>query len=89
MVDSNWESSKATVSIGDLVRVQVTERKPFGLLVAFDGHAGVIERIGLTKDGYSLDEFEVGSTTDATVIGFRDWSKQIELRLPTRVVTNG
>ena len=83
--DQSWKSTKLKLNIGDSVEIQVTDLKPFGLLVVIDGCvAGVIERIGMVKAGYSLAHFEVGATARAIVIGFRDWSNQVELRLPER-----
>lgn len=88
MDNSEWNAIKTQFDVGDLVTVQVVEQKPFGLLVMIDQDiAGIIERIGLFNNGYeSLDEFPTGCSIEANVIGFRDWSKQIELQVPTRIL---
>ncbi len=86
MDSSAWNVVKTQFDKGDSVTVRVVHQKPFGLLVMIDeGIAGVIERIGLFNNGYeTLDEFPVGCWSKASVIGFRDWSKQVELQVPAR-----
>ena len=87
MNSTTWDTTKARFNSGDTVVAQIVEKKPFGLLVMIDHDVpGVIERIGLFDNGYeSLDEFTVGSTVEANIIGFRDWSEQVELQLPERI----
>ena len=81
--DQDWKSTKSKLRIGDFLEVRILYCMPFGLLVVVDGNAaGVIERIGMEKDGYLLDQFEVGATIRACVIGFRDYCHPVELRLP-------
>ena len=85
VAEQDWELVKLNVTIGDPIAVQIAYIKPFGLLVACDSFSfGVIERIGMAKVGYSPEDFEVGNTVDAIVLGFREWSHQVELRLPPK-----
>lgn len=83
MTERDWETTKSILHIGDRVLVRITQRKPFGLLVVSEKFSwGVIERIGMEKSGYSLEDFDVGKVVNAVVVGFRDWSSQVELQLP-------
>jgi hypothetical protein len=89
--DSNQVNHEQGFAAGDEVTVRIAERQPFGLLVKVGELElnGVIERIGLVKAGYVFDRFEVGQSIQAVVVGLRDWSNQIELRLPSREGENG
>jgi hypothetical protein len=89
--DSNEVNPQLGFAAGDEVIVRITERKPFGLLVKVGDPElnGVIERIGLVKAGYLFDQFNVGQSIHAVVVGLRDWSNQLELRLPPLESENG
>jgi ribosomal protein S1 len=85
-IDANlWDQAKATIAIGDKVSCTVTGHYPFGVLVSLECLPlwGVIERIGMGKAGFRTPEEypPVGSVIEAAVLGFRDYSRQIELVL--------
>lgn len=90
MVDRSLDEVTTMFPIGSLVMVNVLDQKPFGLLVELErGIEGVVERIGLSKQGYSLEDFPVGSILRAEVLGIREWSKQVELGVSARALENG
>ena len=88
---SDWEITKARTEIGSAVDCVVVRHEPFGVFVSIENTnaTGLIERVRMNQDGYNTpnDYPQIGSHIRATVLGFRDWSKQIELAL-TRKVAN-
>lgn len=90
---SIWEETKTKISIGDTVACVVREHHPFGILVSLTDvpSGGVIERIGMEADGYHTpDEYPaIGSVINATVLGFRDHSRQVELVMPGKGTESG
>jgi hypothetical protein len=86
-----WDQTKALLAIGDTVSCIVKEHHPFGLLVSLEQAPldGVIERIGMAADGFQTpDEYPpIGSVINATVLGFRDYSRQIELAMLRKCIT--
>ncbi|MFO0898753.1 MAG: hypothetical protein U0836_15120 [Pirellulales bacterium] len=83
-----WEEAKASVKIGDRVPCVITHHYPFGVLVSVGGMPfwGVIERIGMERDGYHTpDEYPaIGSVINAIILGFRDIEQQVELVMPSK-----
>lgn len=86
--DDDWKKACTSLRRGDVVSCTVTGHHQFGMLVVLDDIPvwGVIERIGMGKAGYNTpdDYAPVGSRLNATVVGFRDLSRQIELALPPK-----
>jgi len=85
-----WENAKCSLAIGETVACVVTHHCPFGILVILEQIPdvwGVIERIGMENDGYRTPEEypPVGSELAATVVGFRDYSLQVELTMLKRM----
>ena len=80
-----WEQAKAMLAVGQSVQCRVVQHQPFGILVSVNDRSlsGVIERVRMERDGFRTpDDYPpVGSTVDAAILGFRDWSQQIELAL--------
>jgi len=86
MVDDkvDW---RAGIKLGDLVNCRVIRHMPFGFFVTIDeSQEGIVERIQMERQGYKTPEEypSVGSVIDGIVLGFRDWSHQIEVGLPTK-----
>ena len=89
---ADWERIKARSPIGHEVSAVVTAHRPFGVLVDVDGAWGVIERIVMGWDDHEVSAQDsddippayppVGEEIVANVVGFREHSRQIELRLP-------
>ena len=80
----DWNVIKDALPIGSSVDVVVTQRMPFGLIVAVEDSApGVLERIQMERLGYKTpDDYPtIGDTIKCKVLGFRDWSEQIEVGL--------
>jgi ribosomal protein S1 len=87
----DWVKVKKTMPIGTMVDAVITSHKPFGLLVSIDDSAcGVIERLRMERDGYQTpkDYPAVGERVRCEVLGFRDWSKQVEVSMPSKVLEN-
>jgi ribosomal protein S1 len=84
-----WEQVKRKMKIGDSISCIVTNHQPFGILVKVEEPPiwGVIERIGMSKQGFRTpDEYPpVGSIIFATLLGFREGSRQLELGLPRKI----
>ena len=90
MVDRSLDEIKIMLPIGSLVIAKVYEQKPFGILVELEPEVqGIVERIGMSKQGYSFEDFPVGSTLQAEVLGVRDWSMQVELRVIASALQDG
>jgi ribosomal protein S1 len=84
MNTSEWDALKASMPIGTKVRAKVVEQKVFGLFVETDSPAvGIIERIHMAKLGYAVPENypAIGQIINCEVLGFRDWSQQVELKI--------
>lgn len=85
---TTWEEAKALNAIGDTVACVIKEHRPFGILVSLGQlpFGGVIERIRMDADGYHTpDEYPaIGSVINATVLGYRDYSQQVELAMPRK-----
>ena len=82
----DWTSG---IKIGDIVTCEVVKHAPFGVFVCVSEKLdGIIERIQMERDGYKTpNEFPpVGSTVRGEVIGFREWSHQVEVALPPKSV---
>ena len=86
-----WENAKSNIPIGAKVNCVVVHHRPFGLFVTIENTTavGLIERVGMIRDGYSApaDYPPIGSRITATVLGFRDHSRQVELAMPRKGVT--
>ena len=82
---NKWNNAKAEIKVGTTVDCCIVQHAPFGVLVTLgtSGLIGIIERVRMHQDGFRTpDDFPpIGSQAKATVLGFRDWSKQIELAL--------
>lgn len=82
----SWDQVKALFAVGDTISCIVTDHCPFGVLVSLEQvpAAGVIERIRMHRDGFQTpDDYPpVGSVIKAIVLGFRDYSQQVELAMP-------
>ncbi len=79
---------RAGIKAGELVNCRVIRHVPFGFFVALDeSREGIVERIQMERDGYKTpDEYpSVGSAIEGIVLGFRDWSQQVEVGLPTKL----
>ena len=83
-----WESTKSDYLIGEKVDCVVIRHEPFGLFVTIGNTTaiGLIERVRMIQDGYNppADYPPIGSQITATVLGFRDYSQQIELAMPQK-----
>ncbi len=83
-----WETAKSNIGIGATLNCVVVRHEPFGLFVSVENTTavGLIERVRLVQDGYSTptDFPQIGSHIKATVLGFRDYSQQIELAIPRK-----
>lgn len=75
-----------------MVTCIVEHHRPFGMLVKIKGSTliGIIERIGMGHDGYRTPEDypPIQSEISALVIGFRDYCREVELRLPRKKAEN-
>lgn len=80
-----WEQVQKQFKVGDSIACVVTSHQPFGLLVEIEEPPiwGVIERIGMSKQGYVTPEEypPVGSKICGILLGFREKSRQLELKL--------
>ncbi len=78
---------QAGFAVGSVIKCKVIEHAPFGVLVAIGDKltSGIVERIRMEQDGFNTpDDYPpVGSTVNATVLGIREWSNQVELALLT------
>lgn len=83
-----WKSTKERLSAGDIVTCTVTHHEPFGMFVAIENESalGLIERVRMIQDGYNAptDYPPIGSQLKASVLGFRDYSRQVELAMPRK-----
>jgi predicted RNA-binding protein with RPS1 domain len=83
-----WERTKAHLAIGAMVNCVVVRQEPFGLFATIENESaiGLIERVRMIQDGYNtpIDYPAVGSHITATVLGFRDYSHQVELAMPKK-----
>lgn len=81
----NWDLVKAQMCIGSQMDCIVTEHKPFGIFVEIQNSpfVGLLERVRMIKDGYHPpDDYPpIGCRLRATVLGFRDRNKQIDLAM--------
>ncbi len=70
MADHSWDEIKLGLSVSTVVAVRVIEQKAIRAFVELDcGVQGIIERIGLSKQGFSIEQFPIGSMFDAEVLG--------------------
>lgn len=85
MADSNTQADWASgIETGDDVDCLVVKHAPFGVFVTVgEKLEGIIERIQMERDGYETPrEYPpVGATISGRVIGFREWSHQVEICL--------
>lgn len=83
-----WEGAKAQLVIGMTVSCVVVRHELFGFFVVIENTTaiGLIERVRMNQDGYSTptDYPPIGARITATVLGFRDYSRQVELALPRK-----
>lgn len=86
-----WDRTKAHLAIGEMVNCVVVRHEPFGLFVAIENESaiGLIERVRMSQDGYNTptDYPQVGSHISASVLGFRNYSLQVELAMPRKGTT--
>lgn len=78
------ESWAPGVGIGDVVECRVEKHAIFGVFVSVDEKIdGIVERIQMEQVGYDTprDYPPVGSVIKGRVLGFRDWSHQVEIGL--------
>lgn len=82
-MSENAERGKDAFPVGTEVDAIVTAEQPFGLLLDIGGCPGILERIQMERAGYRTpNEYPpVGSHITCTVLGFREWSQQIEVGL--------
>lgn len=81
----SWELAKKAMPIDSVVSGIVTRHALFGIFVKFENvpYDGFVEAIAMRRDGYDVPgEYPpIGSGVLGTVVGYRDWSKQIEMTL--------
>lgn len=86
-----WNRVKSELAIGDSVLCLVDQHRPFGLIVMIESFPiwGVVERIRMEADGYRTPtEYPpAGASVNAVVLGFRDYSQQVELAMPPKHLT--
>jgi ribosomal protein S1 len=87
-----WDQVQNLFAIGDVVSCIVKAHHPFGVLVSLEHIplGGVIERIRMDTDGFQTpDEYPpIGSVINAIVVGFRDYSRQVELAMPKKMAAS-
>ena len=80
-----WNTAKASLSVGESVKCIVKRHHLFGILVAIGDPplTGLIERSRMSTDGFQApSEYPpLGCIVVVTVLGFRDYSQQVELAL--------
>jgi predicted RNA-binding protein with RPS1 domain len=83
-----WDRTKGHLAIGAMVNCVVVRHEPFGMFATIENESaiGLIERVRMIQDGYNtpIDYPPVGSHIMATVLGFRDYSQQVELAMPRK-----
>jgi hypothetical protein len=88
-----WDRTKAHLAIGAVVNCVVVRHELFGLFATIENEPaiGLIERIRMNQDGYNtpIDYPSVGSHITATVLGFRDYSQQVELAMSRKGTVYG
>ena len=71
--------------VGATVECRVDKHAPFGVFVSIvkTGDVGILERIGLSKQGIENVEqhLPIGLSITCRVLGFRDWNGQFDLGL--------